>query len=87
MSRLVDGVPLALELARSTQIDVETVQQLAASRSDFVSHLLEHADAARLAESLELSYLHLSEPAAVLLRGLAAFAGAFTPEMAGAVGP
>ena len=84
LCRAVDGIPLALELA-AARIDVETVQQLAASRSDFVSHLLEHADAARLAESLELSYLHLSERAAVLLRRLAVFAGGFTPEMAAAL--
>ena len=86
LCRAVDGLPLRAGACRGANRRRDGAA-LAASRSDIVFHLLEHADAARLADSLELSYLHLSERAALLLRRLVAFAGAFTRGDGGRVGP
>ncbi|HEY2538182.1 MAG TPA: winged helix-turn-helix domain-containing protein [Stellaceae bacterium] len=87
--RQLDGIPLAIELAaaRASALGIEAL----ASRLDDRFHLLTGGRRTALPRhqtlraTLDWSYALLAEPERVILRRLAAFAGAFSLEAAGAV--
>ncbi len=86
---LLDGIPLAIELA-AAQVKVLSVQQIAAALNDRFKPLTAGSRAARprhqtLQATMEWSDVLLSEPERMLWRRLSVFLGGFTSDAAKAV--
>jgi len=89
VSRHLDGIPLAIELA-AARVAVLPVEQIAARLSDRFSLLTEGRRSAlprhrTLRAAMDWGYNLLSEPEQMLLRRLSVFAGGWTLEAAEAV--